>query len=332
MTLHPSVESLILDCTGADRVVDVSVVQTLWSGYGRILRVQLARTDAASGVDTESVIVKHVAPPTKANHPRGWNSSVSHQRKLDSYTVESHWYEHWPARCHDGARVPRCYASENQAGDTVLVLEDLDASGFSVRRSSLDRNGVFQGLAWLANFHATFMGQSPDGLWPIGTYWHLATRPDEWAAMPDGPLKDAAAAIDAKLNACPYQTIVHGDAKVANFCFAADSASIAAVDFQYVGGGVGVKDVAYFLGSCLNEDDCESQQDVLLDFYFRTLRDALIRHPNDAPFASIEEQWRELYRWAWADFTRFMLGWCPGHAKLNRYSQQVTESVLKGLA
>lgn len=323
--LRLSVQKLVLDRTSAQRITDVSVVQSLWSGYGRIMRVKLA------GANFGSVIVKHIAPPTESDHPRGWNTDVSHRRKLDSYAVESHWYQHWAVRCGQGARVPRCHAAEHCGDETVLVLEDLDASGFSGRRSSLHRDGVLQGLAWLANFHATFMGQSPDGLWPIGTYWHLATRPDEWATMPDGSLKDAATAIDAKLNACPHQTVVHGDAKVANFCFDNKSASIAAVDFQYVGGGVGVKDVAYFLGSCLSDEECESQQDTLLDFYFEKLRDALIRHPSEQPLASIEEQWRELYAWAWADFTRFMLGWCPGHAKLNRYSQHVTESVLRQL-
>lgn len=70
------------------------------------------------------------------------------------------------------------------------------------------------------------------------------TRPDELSAMKPSHLKGAAEAIDSKLNQCKFQTIVHGDAKVANFCFTPDSKSIAAVDFQYVGSGCGMKDVA----------------------------------------------------------------------------------------
>jgi len=46
--------------------------------------------------------------------------------------------------------------------------------------------------AWLANFHAAFMGEQPAELWTIGTYWHLATRPDEFDALDDSPLKAAA--------------------------------------------------------------------------------------------------------------------------------------------
>ena len=29
------------------------------------------------------------------------------------------------------------------------------------------------------HFHASFLNEAPDGLWPVGTYWHLETRPDE---------------------------------------------------------------------------------------------------------------------------------------------------------
>ena len=41
-------------------------IQTLWSGYGHILRLRL------SGAAVERVIVKHVRPPSVMKHPRGW--------------------------------------------------------------------------------------------------------------------------------------------------------------------------------------------------------------------------------------------------------------------
>ena len=93
------------------------------------------------------------------------------------------------------------------------------------------------------------------GLWECGSYWHLGTRPDELAALEDGPLKTTAPLIDQALRQSQFQTIIHGDAKLANFCFArhhntANGSTVAAVDFQYVGAGCGIKDVTYFLGSC----------------------------------------------------------------------------------
>ena len=56
------------------------------SGYGSIKRYNL------KGSDYTSVIVKHVEPDQGA-HPRGWNTDLSHQRKLKSYQVELNWYE-----------------------------------------------------------------------------------------------------------------------------------------------------------------------------------------------------------------------------------------------
>lgn len=74
-------------------------------------------------------------------------------------------------------------------------------------------------LAWLAAFHATFLGESPVGLWPVGTYWHLGTRQEELRAMKDERLRAVARELDRRLSSARYQTFVHGDAKPANFCF-----------------------------------------------------------------------------------------------------------------
>jgi thiamine kinase-like enzyme len=153
----------------------------------------------------------------------------------------------------------------------------------------------------------------------------LDTRPDELLAISDNTLREAAPLIDAKLNSCHYQTLVHGDAKLANFCFAADG-RVAAVDYQYVGGGCGMKDVAYFIGSCLTDSECERLEDKILDTYFTALQRELTE-----PNAELEAEWRSLYQVAWADFHRFLKGWSPGHWKLNSYSERVTAEVISNL-
>ena len=150
-------------------------------------------------------------------------------------------------------------------------------------------------------------------------------------ANDDPELYAAATRIDAQLNASPYQTLVHGDAKLANFCFSADGASVAAVDFQYVGGGCGMKDVAYFIGSCLQETDCERYEADLLDWYFAALAQALDKLDRNINLDALEADWRGLYRVAWADFHRFLKGWSPGHWKIHDYSERVARQVVADL-
>jgi Ser/Thr protein kinase RdoA (MazF antagonist) len=240
------------------------------------------------------------------------------------------WYQNAASRCGDACRVPRSIAAEAlDGGGWLFVLEDLDAAGFPGRRGRLEADGVARCLRWLAAFHATFLGTDPDGLWEIGTYWHLDTRPDELEEMPDGPLKGAAAEIDRSLNAARFRSFVHGDAKVANFCFAPDGSAVAAVDFQYVGGGCGMKDVAYFLGSCLDERECEAGEQEHLAIYFEALHRALADREVDA--AALEAEWRALYPLAWTDFYRFLAGWCPGHPKMNPYSERLAREVVATL-
>ena len=69
--------------------------------------------------------------------------------------------------------------------------------------------------------------------------------------MAPGSLRDAAPSLDQRLRQCRYQTIIHGDAKAANFCRHQSADQVAAVDFQYVGRGCGIIDVMYAISSTL---------------------------------------------------------------------------------
>ena len=297
-------------------------IQSLWSGYGAIFRFDTGHASPSS------LIVKHVSPPNARRHPRGWSSDVGHERKLRSYDIELIWYRDFAPRCPKESRVPHAHHLQAVEGAWLFVLEDLDVAGFPRRRSNLSRKEMRGCLSWLAHFHATFLGQSPGGLWPVGTYWHLATRPDELKAMRDRRLRDAAPRIDAALGAARFSTLVHGDAKVANFCFATSGDEVAAVDFQYVGGGVGVKDLAYFLSSCLDENECLREADEWVEIYFEMLRGALAQAQPEVDAVAVEAEWRALYPLAWADFMRFLIGWAPDHYKIHGYSQKMTERAL----
>ncbi|MCG8427071.1 MAG: phosphotransferase [Chromatiales bacterium] len=319
------VRDIILSATGANDLFLGGTIQSLWSGYGSIDRYGLI------GSDLNTVVVKHVRLPDESRHPRGWNTDLSHQRKLHSYQVETAWYEHWAARCDDHCRIPHCLALEHHDDEVLMVLEDLDSSGYPARKNHVTEDEIALCLSWLANFHATFMGERPEGLWEIGTYWHLDTRPDELAAMEEGKLKQAAGVLDQVLNDAPFQTFVHGDAKLANFCFSQDGAQVAAVDFQYVGGGCGMKDVTYFISSCLDEASCERWEEPLLNTYFAALKQALALHQPQIDAAAVEAAWRPLYSVAWTDFYRFLKGWSPGHWKIHRYSERLAHEVVSRL-
>ncbi len=323
--MNTSLKECILKATGAADAVEIAKIQDLWSGYGTLKRFRL------EGADRTTVIVKHICPPGEQSHPRGWNTSVSHQRKLKSYQVEVAWYRSWSKMCKASCRVPQVYALESHGSEICIVMEDLDSAGFPLRLSAVTGPQMRSCIKWLAHFHATFLGKQPEGLWETGTYWHLETRPEELQALSDRALKSAAATIDKRLRECRFKTFVHGDAKLANFCFSKDGKKVAAVDFQYVGGGCGMKDLAYFVGSCLHEEDCDEQESAILDYYFEILQNIVRSRNTEIDPAALREEWRALYSFAWADFHRFIKGWSPGHWKIHSYSERTTRKVLDSL-
>lgn len=280
----------IANVTGARHARRAGHVQTLWGGYGEVFRVTL------DGGVAPTAIVKHVHPPPSAR------STSSDARKRRSYDVEIAFYRYYAPRCDASCRVARLYGAWIEDDNWLLVLEDLDAAGFSLREgdTASPPRALEACLAWLASFHARFLGVDAPELWPIGTYWHLATRTEELDRIRDPALRAQAPVLDGLLSAAHYQTILHGDPKEANFCFAPDG-RVAALDFQYAGRGCAMKDVAYLLHG--RDDDPASH----LDTYFAHLRREL--GARDVDPVPIEAEWRALYETARRDFVRFLAGW-----------------------
>lgn len=305
--------------TGAKQIARTEAVQMLWKGYGQILRLHL------QGGPRATAILKQIAPPM--SDPE----DLSHQRKLRSYQVERNWYSLYSQYCGPQCRVPQFYGQGHSAEGDWLLLEDLDPAGYPVRKRHLNSCEMDAVVSWLAHFHAAFLGQVAPELWQEGSYWHLDTRPNEWQTLPEGPLKAAAATIADKLKTCHFQTLIHGDAKPANFCFSTQTAAplqVAAVDFQYVGRGCGMKDLAYFLLACLSEDRALSAIPTYLDLYFETFSQAL-GISNQA--RAIEAEWRELFAFAWADYYRFELGWLGGDPQDYPFSEKILQGLLAKL-
>lgn len=311
-------ELLIGRASGASKVKLVRRIATLWGGYGQLWRVELTLPSGPT-----AAIVKHVQPPPGLR-------DRSHLRKLRSYAVEQAFYRRYAARCLKSprCRVPRPLGLATEAGGWLFVLEDLGQSGFTERTTQPSDADITATLRWLSRFHARFLGTAPAELWPTGSYWHLATRPDELARMGSSPLRRAAAEIDRRLESARFKTFVHGDAKLENVCFDHGS-DVALVDFQYVGGGVGVKDVAYFLSSSVPPRACQARVPAYVDVYFRELEAALGAAGSRLDVSALEAEWRALFPLAWVDYYRFLLGWAPGQLAREPYSELLVEQVLE---
>ncbi|WP_104041659.1 phosphotransferase [Vibrio hyugaensis] len=304
------------------RLYRIDVIQSLWGGYGELVRLTFP---------SRSIIVKHVQLPKPLQHPRGWNTDRSHQRKLHSYQVEVSWYQHFSYDLDDRCRIPqglKCFQTDNE---WLIVMEDLALAGYPNVVKSANRSQLKVCLEWLANFHARYIGVHSDDLWQTGTYWHLATRPDELTVLRDNRLKDYAKLIDQTLFHAKFQTLVHGDAKLANFCFNQQNSSVAAVDFQYVGHGCAMKDVALFMSSAVDPNDCAEMESWVLDTYFDALNAALKHYQTELEPSEVEQEWRPLFAVAWADFQRFVKGWSPDHWKINPYTEALTKRALDSL-
>ncbi len=129
--MNNNFQKIILKATKAKDLFEIEEIQDLWSGYGKILRYGL------TGTDVKSVVVKNVRIPRQNTRSRGLDASHSHQRKLKSYKVEMAWYREYSRNCTDACRVPECLALEWQGDEFLMVLEDLDAAGFSDRKRSV---------------------------------------------------------------------------------------------------------------------------------------------------------------------------------------------------
>ena len=76
--MNTAIADTVLAATGARTIRSATVIQSLWSGYGEIVRLAL------EGSTYPSVILKHIKLPEAGSHPRGWNTGLSHRRKIRS--------------------------------------------------------------------------------------------------------------------------------------------------------------------------------------------------------------------------------------------------------
>ena len=247
-----------------------------------------------------------------------------------------------------------------QAGQT-LVLEDLSIR-FPVlteRRGTLNDAQMTKSLEWLATFHASSWNIESSclsefcpppseavqskwqntGLWQQGGYHYLATRQhelvsidprtDAWGQLGLHADSDMPISVDWCLNNPRDRSrlsLIHGDVKAANMAFDRHTTSMAMYDFQYVGVGLGVQDLAKFLTTSIPSrhlSDREGEQKLL-----KTYHSFLVKKlPKDAryEFEELVEDW-ELALVSWV---RFLAGWSGGFWGNVRWLQNRVEALLR---
>lgn len=219
-------------------------------------------------------------------------------------------------------------------------------------KSELSDRQVHAALAWLSNFHKTTRKLIPDDLdkflhppleearrrqtgdnsgtklWLNGGYTYLATRRkefaslagdeySEWSTLCVPPSIAEMAATFLTPRGRDYETLIHGDVKSENLFTTKSGNKVAFYDFQYVGLGLGVCDLAK-LFTCsvpldLLVDDKSNIPDVLsmergekklLEYYYSKLLNGF----KDTNGRSLKYDWDEFVRhWevALVDWLRF---------------------------
>ncbi|KAJ4983353.1 phosphotransferase [Stagonosporopsis vannaccii] len=131
-------------------VVSISILQSLWAGYGQICRI--SAVDASE--KTRSLILKLITPPPTRAGDEG------HTRKILSYQVEQYFYRHLAPQLPASVPVAKCLASVSQhhpdgTSTTAMILNDLkqDFPVAGEKRGALSPIQVDAALDWLAGFH-----------------------------------------------------------------------------------------------------------------------------------------------------------------------------------
>lgn len=251
---------------------------------GELARCRLTYSGPTAGAP-ESVIVK-VPSAHEANRQRGY--------AFGFYERESRFYDLIGNRGRTGGlRVPRCYANaaDAAAGRFVLVLEDMATSfRMSDQVAGIDPADAQTAVESLAGFHVCWWDSDELGaldwlpasndpvtmqaapmyrqLWPIflGKFAHLLPPGGAEVGAAVGEryewLLDGIAGTDQR-------TIVHTDFRQDNLFFG-DDGTVVVIDWQLMGQGRAVYDVAYLLMQSMDPDTrAQSEHSILRAWHDR---------------------------------------------------------------
>jgi hypothetical protein len=200
-------------------------------------------------------------------------------------------------------RTPRCFYAERDDHDNfLLLLEDLSPSAVIDQFVGVSLGTARAGLASLAGLHGPTHARTElhHASWLSGVSEEL--RPLYSAVLPvlfDQFIERYGARIDLNVRTMvfdlkerldlfanytsSYPCVTHGDFRTDNLLIDAldGTVALAVVDWQTVGVGSPLLDVAYFLTTSLTPEDCAHDEFELLDYYLSKLNEYGVDIPAD---------------------------------------------------
>ncbi len=277
--------SQLLGITNATNLARTSV------GHGQVAncyRLTLERTSTSS----TSVIAKV---------PSVDEVSRSTARLQHLYEREVCFYQHLASIV--TTRTPKCFFAERDDDDNFLIiLEDLSPSSRTDQFGALSIDNAKTGLVELVGLHGPTHQRSDlhGATWLRGVSEEL--RPLYEGVLPilfeqfleryDARLSEDVSSMVSALQVrlalfsnyvSPHPCVTHGDFRTDNLLIDAlgGAVPLAVVDWQTIGVGSPLLDVAYFLTTSLSPHDCASLEDELLTFYLTRLGDTGVVIPLD---------------------------------------------------
>ncbi len=243
---------------------------------GDIGRIRLTWDPSDAGPD--SVIAKF--PTLRA-------SNLETGKGLLAYEREMRFYQHFSTDC--PLKPPKFYGGSDVTGegDYLLLMEDLQPFRFVSQLDVLAAEDARACIDGLASMHAHYWEQPEldrvESLYQfsdwaeiytpiIASGWPLFQKdfgpliPHEMFPMYE-PGNAAAGAIFQYFSRCRPKTLLHGDARIENFCFNRDTGAARAYDWQLAAAGPGIYDVMYFFANSVGPETLFDQGESLLRNY-----------------------------------------------------------------
>ena len=202
-------------------------------------------------------------------------------------------------------RVPACHHADisDSGSEFVLLLEDITPASQGDQLTGCSLEEAHRAIDNLARLHASTWNRDDAFAWlddgggtgtEIVVFMKMAM--DAFAPRFAELVDDQAMAVfhafaesaDTWQAAEPAtRAMMHGDYRLDNLLFAADDASVAAVDWQTVSFASPARDLAYFLGNSLRTEDRREHEDQLIERYVDVLASGGVEHSVDAVRAEL---------------------------------------------